>query len=161
MEPQADIRERLEELKILAPAGFAMALHIRFTTPAYLFQTYPKVWIDHYSQAGLVMRDPTVMWGFENLGVALWEDLVPLDSHGVIAAAAKHGMTHGFTYALERAGSRSLCSFTRSDRPFSEAEILTIRAHIDAMHDETFALESLSPQTREALRLMSIIFTHP
>jgi len=32
----------LHELDHRSPAGCAIALHIRFTTPTYLFQTYPK-----------------------------------------------------------------------------------------------------------------------
>ncbi|SMY09066.1 autoinducer binding domain-containing protein [Flavimaricola marinus] len=161
MAPKTEIQTRLESLKELAPAGFAMALHVRFTTPAYLFQTYPKAWIDYYNKNGLVMRDPTVRWGFQNVGLAHWRDLMAEDADGVIEAAAKHGMKHGITYVLERGESRSLSSFTRSDREFTPAEIAEVSAHVDALHDQTASLESLPPETREELVRMSIMFTHP
>jgi LuxR family transcriptional regulator, quorum-sensing system regulator SdiA len=161
MEPHSDIQTRLESLKNLAPAGFAMALHVRFTTPAYLFQTYPKAWIDHYNKNGLVMRDPTVRWGFQNNGLINWADLVAEDSAGVIAEAAKHGMKWGITYVVERGDSRSLTSFTRADRAFSADEIGQITAHVDAAHDQTASLQSLTPETRAELVRLSIMFTHP
>lgn len=161
MAPPSEIQTRLETLKKLAPAGFAIALHVRFTTPAYLFQTYPKPWIDHYNKNGLVMQDPTVRWGFENTGLAFWDDLAEQDAAGVIAAAAEHGMKFGLTYVQERSESRSLSSFTRSDRAFTDAEIAEIRAQSDALHDMTTSLESLSPDTRAELLRLSINFTHP
>ena len=65
MTQRASIAALLHDLDQRSPAGFAIALHIRFTTPTYLFQTYPKRWLDHYSSAGLVVHDPVVRWGFQ------------------------------------------------------------------------------------------------
>lgn len=161
MAPRLEIQTILETLKKLAPAGFAMALHVRFTTPAYLFQTYPKAWIEVYNKNGMVMRDPTVRWGFENTGLAHWSDMVEQDTAGVISEAAKHGMKYGITYVVERSASRSLSSFTRSDRTFTDPEITEISAGVDAIHDLTVSLESLPAETAEELVRMSIDFTHP
>jgi len=161
MEPQAVIAEQLGSLMSLAPSGFAMALHVRFTTPTFLFQTYPKDWIDYYSQNGLVMRDPTVHWGFENTGLVRWADLVDRDEDGIIAKAQAHGMRHGFTYAVEIDNSRTLTSFTRGDRDFTDAETAQITAIVDALHRETLTAKTLTIATRESLRRMSILFTHP
>lgn len=44
------IKAILESVEDLAPAGFAIAFHIRLTSPDFLFQTYPKNWIDTYSE---------------------------------------------------------------------------------------------------------------
>ena len=48
----------LAELKEIAPAGFAIALHVGFNSPKFLFQTYPSKWLKEYSENGLVMNDP-------------------------------------------------------------------------------------------------------
>lgn len=67
----SDYAKILAELDLLtenAPMGFAVAHHIRLTTPSFLFQNYSQDWISYYSENGLVMSDPTVLWGFENEG---------------------------------------------------------------------------------------------
>lgn len=161
MDEERQIGAHLGSLKDLAPSGYAIALHIKFTTPTLLFQTYPKAWIDVYSQRGFVMRDPTVLWAFDNLGVIDWTDLASNDSDGVMALAREYGMNHGITYSLASNDSRSIASFTRSDRPLTDAEIVRIRDIVDQMHNLTDGLDALSAETRDALKKMSILFTHP
>ena len=161
MEAHVAISEQLARLKVLAPAGYAIALHVRFTTPTYLFQTYPKEWIDYYSQNGLVMRDPTVLWGFENTGSIRWADLLAVDSDGIIAKAATHGMRFGFTHAIDVGGSRSLSSFTCGNSDFTDAEIAEIDLLVDSLHRQTAGAKSLPNDVREALKGLSIRFTHP
>lgn len=161
MEPQAVIADQLGRLMAMAPSGFAMAFHVRFTTPTFLFQTYPKEWIDYYSRNGLVMRDPTVLWGFENTGMVRWSDLLPRDGDQIIAKAQAYGMQFGFTYVIEIDNSRSLTSFTRGDRDFSDAEIAEISGMVDLLHNETLTTQTLTDSTRAALRGLSIRFTHP
>lgn len=161
MDAQEEISLSLGRLKEMAGGGFAMALHIEFTTPSYLFQTYPKAWIDYYSQNGLVMRDPTVMWGFDNLGVIGWEELSDSDPDRIMDQAREHGIDNGFTYALETENQRSICSFAKGALPFSQDEKAMITSEVDRMCELTRGLDTLSPGTRDALRRMSILFTHP
>ena len=161
MDAQKEVSESLGRLTQTAPGGFAMALHIEFTTPTYLFQTYPKAWIDYYSQNGLVMRDPTVMWGFDNLGVIPWTELSESDPDRIMDQAREHGIDNGFTYALESGDKRSICSFAKGADTFSDAEVASITGEVDRMCELTQDMENLSPETREQLRKMSILFTHP
>ena len=161
MDSSTGIRECLSDLMGLAQSGFAIALHIKFTTPTYLFQTYPKPWIDYYSHNGLVMRDPTVIWGFDNIGVIRWQDLSNEDTAGIIPEASKYGMKFGFTYSLDRSESRSLSSFTSPGDDFTDQEIADICAIVDKVHDSTLSLTALSAESRAELKRMSIIFTHP
>lgn len=161
MDSPSGIRECITELMVLSPSGFAIALHIEFTTPSYLFQTYPKAWIDYYSQNGLVMQDPTVAWGFDNVGVIRWSELVENDPGKVIEKAAEYGILCGFTYSVQQSGSQSLCSFTSPDADFSDAQIAEICKIVDRMHESTLSLAALSEETRRELKRMSIVFTHP
>jgi LuxR family transcriptional regulator, quorum-sensing system regulator SdiA len=151
----------LGNLQARAPAGYAIALHVRFTTPTFLFQTYPEAWSDHYSSAGLVMQDPTVAWAFGNTGTIRWCDLAGADSAGVFSAAAGFGLNHGFTYSQDRDGSNSLSSFSRSDRDFTDEEIADICLLVDELHDLTANGATLGAETRDNLRRMSVRFTHP
>ena len=161
MQDQSLIIRAVEQLRAYAPSGFAMAFHIRFTTATFLFQTYPKDWSHVYSQNGYVMQDPTVMWGFTDVGHKRWSELAKDDAAGMIAKAAEHGMRFGFTLAGDRDGSRSIASFTRNDRDFTDAEITEIAQIFDKLQDVTLNLGDLAPETHEALHKMSVEYTHP
>jgi hypothetical protein len=60
IEPSIDTPGELAHLKMIALAGFAVALHVHLTTPAYLFQTYSTKWIEDYGRKRLAMQDPVV-----------------------------------------------------------------------------------------------------
>lgn len=160
MAQQAEIRDSLKKLKELAPSGFALAFHVRYTTPTFLFQTYPKAWLDFYSQNGLVLSDPTVAWGFENTGAARWSDLAASDSAGVLVKAAEFGLKFGTTCAIEDSPNRSIGSFARADREFSDAENDEMVDLMSKMHEATANLKTLSPEIAAELRMMSVQFTH-
>ncbi len=161
MGDEVEIKAILNELEGLCPAGYALAFHVRFATPTFLFQTYSDEWIDIYSQKGFVMVDPTVRWGFENTGAIRWSDLADDDPSDVLATAARHGLKYGFAYAMDSGGSRSMTSYARGDREFTDDEIATISELAEQLHRRTSRLGSLSPETADELRRMSIRVTHP
>jgi LuxR family transcriptional regulator len=144
-----------------APTGYAAALHINFTTPDFLFQTYPADWLAIYSQKGFVMQDPKVLWGFENLGTVRWSDLTRNDHAGVMKEATKFGMKYGLTVAVEQGGSRSIASLSRKDREFTDVELALATEMISNLHNLTAQARTLTSETREILRQQSIQFTHP
>lgn len=154
-----DISTVLQEFTQRAPAGYALGLHITFTTPAYFFQSYPRAWLDHYSNAGLLINDPTVSWCFENTGACRWSDLS--DPAGVLTAAARYGMRYGIVYATSAHGSHSMSGFARGDRDFTDEEIAVLARKFDALHDATRDQAALPAQTVAQLKKMSIIVTHP
>ena len=154
------VAHTLEAIGETSPAGFAIALHVKFTAPRYLFQSYEKEWMETYSREGLVLRDPTVRWGFENTGSVKWSDLKPLDEGGVLDLAAEHGLKFGVTVALVKENSRSIASFSRPDREYTDQEIEQLSAALEKLHDETIATESLTPADHEAFKRMSVMLTH-
>lgn len=160
MTQRASIAALLEDLDRRSPAGFAIALHVRFTTPTFLFQTYPKRWMDHYSAAGLVMNDPTVHWGFSNIGHIRWSALEAIDSAGVLEQAKDFGIMNGVTIAVLLSGSRSISSFARADREFCDLEMTELEDGLARLHVATLGQESLSDSDRQALTEMSIRLTH-
>ncbi len=157
MTTPTDISQTLSDLKDAAPIGYALALHIQFTTPTFLFQTYPKAWTDFYSQNGLVMSDPTVAWGFENTGTKLWSELAENDPAEVMTKAAAHGLKFGATVAIEIDESRSIASFAREDREFSQEEIDHLTAQVTRLHEMTATIKAISPETAQELRKMSVV----
>ncbi|MCC7320484.1 MAG: autoinducer binding domain-containing protein [Rubellimicrobium sp.] len=161
MDRQDRIVTLIDGLRGFAPSGYAIALHVRFTAPTYLFQTYPRDWIDLYSQRGYLMSDPTVLWAFGNTGHVRWSDLEAEDRAGVLREAATHGMSHGITFATGLDGSQSLGSFSRADREYDADEVARIERDFLDLHRLTLGLDGLSPATAEALRQLSVSVTHP
>jgi len=152
------ISAELGRLRKASPAGFAIALHVRFTSPKYLFQSYEKEWLDTYSREGLVLHDPVVRWGFEHEGTLRWSELE--DPAGVIKRSHPYGMRYGAVIAMVRDGSRSMGGFSRPDREMTDAEIEDLREHLTTLHDLTAKAESLSPAVHSTLKTMSIYLTH-
>ena len=154
-----ELMEQLSRLNGLCPTGYAIALHIRYTTPQLLFQTYPKEWIDIYSEKGLVLKDPTVLWGFTNTGNKLWSSLKDLDSEDVLGQASKYGLKFGFTFALDIGDSKTISSFARPDREFNDDEIKALSQVVTELHQATDNVATLSPDTLAELRKMSVDFS--
>ncbi len=151
----------LASLRPKSPSGFAIGLHIRFTTPDFLFQTYKRDWLTYYSQQGLVMFDPIVRWCFGNTGSIRWSDLGDLDEMGVLDKARSYGMAYGVAMAVERDGSRSVAGFCRPDHDFSDADIDLLMKDLESLHDLTAKSAMPSAEDRENLKRLSVSFTHP
>lgn len=150
----------LHELDKRSPSGFAIALHVRFTRPTYLFQTYARPWMDHYSEAGLVMHDPVVRWGLQNVGHRRWSDLAAIDDGGVFAQARDHGLMNGAAIALADSRSRSIAAFARADREYTDEEIADLEGWLVRLHAATHSLERISGPDQRALTELSIRLTH-
>ncbi len=164
-ETQVEISKILGELKELAPTGYAIGLQILYATPKFMFQSYSKDWLNYYAQHGLLMTDPTLAWGFENTGVARWSAFEDRDPSGVLTSAKDYGINFGITCACETPGNqdgiRSVGSFTRGDRDFTDDEVSRISADFDQLHKITEDHAGLDSSTVQQLKTMSIMVTHP
>jgi LuxR family transcriptional regulator, quorum-sensing system regulator SdiA len=157
---RASVAVLLHDLDRRSPAGCAIGLHIRFSTPRYMFQSYPKRWMDTYAGAGLFAQDPTVRWGMNNVGWIRWGELEGIDSQGVLDLAKDHGIMNGVTIALLVGGSRSIASFARSDRDYEGLEIDELEIAFEQLHRATASIESLTDEDRLALKDLSVRLTH-
>ncbi|MFT5743001.1 MAG: LuxR family transcriptional regulator [Paracoccaceae bacterium] len=161
MEKKDEIVRILTDLQAASPSGFAIAFHIRFTTPDFLFQTYPKAWIDRYSEQGMVMKDPIVRWGFSEVGAIRWSELEETDEAGIIAQSQNFGMNFGIASAIDENGSRSVAGFARHDREFTDDEIAYLESALAELHHLTAHKDGMSAELRNYLQELSVRFTHP
>lgn len=145
----------LHKLAMLAPAGYFVALHIRFTSPLFTFQTYNQAWLDHYTEMGFVLRDPTVAWGFSRTGAIRWSNDQLPDPFGLFTEARKFGLDHGVTISCGPIKSRTIASFARADREFTDDEIASLEAIVLRVHDMTEPPEELTKAQIEALRCIA------
>lgn len=145
----------LHHLSLLAPAGYFVGLHIRFTAPLFTFQTYDQAWIDHYTENGFVLRDPMTAWGFSTTGNIRWSDPQLLDPFGLFKEATQHGLNYGVTMACGPIKSRTIASFARSDREYVDAEIAAMTQIVHRLHDMTEPPEELTRAQIEALRCIA------
>ena len=156
MPTMTKIDEALSKLSTLCPKGYTAGLHIRFTTPLFLFQTCNKHWLKYYTENSFVLHDPTIHWGFANTGSVLWQDLHSNDPMGVFSKAAEFGLNYGFTQAIFTEKSRSISSFARQDRNYSDAEIAEICGLVQSLHDITLNPDLLDPQELQSIKRTSI-----
>jgi len=143
-------------MKRLSPGGYAVALHLSYSAPAFLFQTYPPEWSTFYAENGLMLHDPTVQWGVANLGYVDWADLADKDPQGVLIRAAEHGLHHGFSAAVLEGDSRSLVGFARSDRAFTQAERDALIGAMSHLHEVTLDHQAMPKAQADALRALAV-----
>lgn len=145
----------LSRLNKLAPAGYALGLHIRFASAHLMFQTYNREWIELYTSKGYMMCDPIVSWGFSSEGFVRWSALDFPDPHDVMGQARSFGLNYGVAVSHGPTSSRSIGGFARADREFTDAEINQIHETVRLLHKESTPPEDLTAAQRHALRLIA------
>jgi len=147
--------KELRTLETMAPMGYNIGLHIRFTSPLMTFQTYDQEWLNHYTEHGYVLRDPTVAWGFATTGATRWSNRKIPDPFGIFKDAARFGLKYGATISCGPITSRTIASVARADREFEDAEIEKIEALVRRLHDMTEPPQELTKAQVEALRCIA------
>ncbi len=152
---QSGIELGLSRLKRLAPAGYALGLHIRFASAHIMSQTYDMAWIERYTSRGYMLCDPIVSWGFSATGSVRWSELNFPDPHDVLGQAKEFGLNYGVAVAHGQTSSRSIGGFARGDREFTSDEIEKIVETVKLLHKEATPPDSLTAAQRHALRLVA------
>lgn len=156
----SEVKQLLNEVAQFAPRGYAIALHVKFTTPKYLFQTYSSDWMNEYSRRGFVIHDPTVKWGLQNDGIVDWSDLADSDTADVLGQAKAFGLNFGVTMAGHEDGSKSIGSFSREDRTFSADEKDALSAVFVRLQKETAEVDPPDTDFEADLKRLSVELTH-
>lgn len=145
----------LARLTRLAPAGYALGLHVRFASAHIMIQTYDTAWIARYTEQGHMLSDPVVAWGFANTGACRWSALGMPDPNAILDQAAEFGLHYGVAVAHGPLASRSIGGFARGDREFEDGEIAQILSTVQHLHDQSTPPDSLTNAQRHALRLIA------
>lgn len=143
-------------LSELAPAGFYIALRIRFMAPEAEMNHLPTSLVSRYGMKGMVLNDPMMRWAFRSCGKRRWSSLLDRDPAGVMAEYTLHGLRYGcVTSALSSNGehTRSIGIFGRSDREYTEHEMARIEWLLLRMHRTT--PPRLTASQIEALQLLA------
>lgn len=135
-----------------SPAGYAIGLHLSFTTSKYIFQTYDRTWMEEYSRKGLILNDPTIRWGLENEGNISWSELSGSDPAGVIESAKKFGLTFGVSISVVSEGARSLGSFASNSTEFDEETVSNLTSRLEKMHRLASEIETDSADDKQIKR---------
>ena len=143
-----------EIIRALAPAGYYMGIRIRQSKADLVFNTYPPEWQERYAAMSYRLRDPTIAWGFANNGAARWSALAHLDTAGIFADAAAHGLKHGLVIGTGEIKARTLAGFARPDRPFARDEIEWLQDAVQRLHTRNLP-QSITFRELQALRLVA------
>ncbi|MEO0359097.1 MAG: autoinducer binding domain-containing protein [Pseudomonadota bacterium] len=143
------------ELGLLAPAGYYVGLHIRFTSPMIFLDNYPVAWTDHYTSQAYALRDPIVAWGFSTTGVTRWSEIDLPDPFNIMGQAKDYGLIYGVSVSVGELTSRTIGSVSRQDREYTEQEMVQIQEIIHSLHITTEPPDSLTDAQIEALRLIA------
>jgi LuxR family transcriptional regulator, quorum-sensing system regulator SdiA len=145
------LREDLARIAAICDTGFALAVHIRFTRPRLLYQTYRADWNEYYSANGFMLTDPVVHWGLAHEGVVSWSELEANDAAGVLKEAKRFGLSNGWTYAVGPAASRTIAGLTKSGSDFTADERSSLTAIVDEIHALTDDFDTLPAAEKEAI----------
>jgi len=145
----------LEELSQLAPMGYTVGLHIRFATPLVYKSSYPAAWVEHYNNNSYYLRDPLVFWGVGMEGTTRWSQIPLPDPFGVMKKAAAHGLNYGAVSSYGPITSRSIVGIGRSDREFTDEELVNLRELTVRLHIEAKPPSELTKAQIEALQCLA------
>lgn len=151
--------EGLARLGELAPAGFAVALHVRFQTPSYMFESYPPSWLETYAREGFLLQDPTVRWAMQHSGTKRWSELGVFDEADVLARARAHGLVHGIIHSIHDGTDLSIGGLARPDREFTAHETREVCEILQRLHDVTHRRETLGTDVSATLHDMAVVMT--
>lgn len=149
------IDDLLVELGQEAPAGYYLALHVRFASPLMMFQTFNPDWIDRYTQNAYALRDPLVAWGISRTGATRWSAIDLPDPFNIMAEAASYGLKYGVCVSCGPMSSRTIASAARVDREFTDEEIAAISGTVLHLHHETEPPDNLTRAEIEALQVVA------
>lgn len=151
MSQRSSVSAELTQLGVFAPEGYFVGLHIRFATPLMDFKTYPQSWQDQYTEQAYALRDPIIAWGFGKVGKARWSNLGIPDTFGILTEAATYGMKYGAAISCGPISSRTIGGVARSDREYTDDEIVQVQKIVERLHEITEPPESLTKAQVEAL----------
>ena len=143
------------DIKRLAPAGYHIALHIKYTTPLHRLIDYPASWVAHYTAQAYGLRDPVVAWALSEIGSIRWSAITLPDPFDILGQARAHDLVYGATVSTGPLDARTIGSLARSDRELTDDELAQAEMLITVLHRLLMPPRPLTPAQVAALRLIA------
>lgn len=147
--------DELQRLDAFAESGYHLAIHIRFSSPLFHFQTYDPAWVKRYTENGYVLRDPVVAWAFASKGATRWSNTPIPDPFGILKESREFGLKFGVTVSIGPLTSRTIANVARSDREHTDDEIVEIERIVTALHQMVEESSRLTKAQIAALKLLA------
>ncbi len=141
----------------LAPAGHYLALRLGFAFPIEEVNALPCAWVEEYSRNGYAPFDPLMRWVYAEAGACRWSGVMQPDHRGILLRAQAHGLRFGAVVSILDAapgGQRSFGTFARTDREFTDEELVLLGSYVQARHDAMRPPQNITEAEIEALRLI-------
>ncbi len=151
------IEQETHTLGTLSPTGYFLALRMGFVFPVFEQKTLPPKWVERYTSRGYVLVDPVMHWMYQNVGATRWSEIRLDDPRGVFDQARVYGLNYGVAVCVTDpadATQRSFGSFTRSDREFTDDEIVDLTGAMSRLHRMMVPPKNLTKAELEALRMV-------
>lgn len=149
------LQSSLDDLSILAPAGFSAGLHIRFASPLVYVRTYDQAWTKLYDENAYALRDPVLFWGLGVKGYTRWSSIKLPDPFNILGQAQQYGLNYGAVVSVGSLTSRSIVGLAHDVREFSDEEIAEAVRIVQLLHIAVEPTTDLTPAQIEALRLLA------
>jgi LuxR family transcriptional regulator, quorum-sensing system regulator SdiA len=149
------LTELYDELRQLAPEGFAVGLHIRFASPLVYYSQYPAAWVEYYNSHSYYLRDPVIFWGIGTAGTRRWSEIPLPDPFDLLKKAATYGMKFGAVSSYGPITSRSMVGITRSEREFTDEEMERLSEITASLHIAAKPPSELTNAQIEALQCIA------
>jgi len=146
------------ELKQLALVGYDIALHIKDTAPLHRLLDYRDSWVAHYRAQVYGLRDPVVARALSEVGSLRWSAITLPDPFDILGQARAHGLAYGPTVSNGPLNARTIGSVARSDREFSDEELVWVELLITDLHRRVMPPRPFSTAQVEALRLIAKVY---
>lgn len=118
------IETQLERLRELAPPGFVLVFDITWSGPKYTHFEYPQEWRDTYEGKNYFILDPVFYWTMTSKGRKRWSELRLPDPAKIFEKGKKYDLNFGAVFSMRSKRSRSFLTAARSDREFTDAELV-------------------------------------
>jgi len=149
-------QKTLDQMQKTAPGGYYLALRVGFAFPIVEVNAFPAEWVEHYSQQGMMLRDPAVRWAYTAFGAKRWSAFEDSEN-GVLASASKFGLRFGAVISCgqdDGTSQRSYALVAHPKREFGDAELASIFDRVTDMHART-SPPPLTAAELEALRMIN------
>ena len=153
--PTSGIDAVLPTLRLLGPAGFILVFNLNLRGYESFHSEYPKAWQQEYEERNYGWGDPVLLWAMATTGDARWSAIRWPDLKGVMEASRRFGINFGAVFSRRGAAGetrKTVLSLARSDREFTDEEMMLLSRLMDGLVEEVGLDRNLSAKEIDALR---------